>query len=1831
MIKLKPLIIAITFIAGSLFAAVSGDIIINSGKLLKFAEKYIPEIKKEEKKNILTETTDTEKQNNEDDKSFSFSEFFITEKKEDQKYPAVLTNIDIKNTFSYGKSYFRKNSYKKSEYDDPESKNIKAGFMNENRIRMYAEGMLNPRISLLIDYNNERAESENSYAINYHAIEEDEVIREVNLGDIDFRLGGSKFATYENVSQKSLGINAHLRKNDFSLKGFFCLTKGVFAVDHFRGKNSRQSLNLREYQYVRNKYFQIEPFKRYDNLSSPPVISSQANFITFSSNPANPQNYKAYSVNILPGSLEIYLDDQTASNNQNAVPLSIDGGYYDKLSEGKDYSVNYQTGSITFFNAVENTSRIYAVYKLPSSSDPSVRTDVVAGKYFVFLKYGNLSNEYALGYDANGDGKTNYDIYEIRSVYSLSGGSISTAGFNLQIYENENQISTDALTKLGRYNIDYTNGNISFTLREPFKQLLPSSAKSIIYSGTISEDTYVYSGYSFSAEFNSNSTMCQLSRQNIVKDSVIVKIDGNIIPDTQYTVDNAIGSIEFSDSSFISETSDIEIEYQYQSDSSNDRSLSGGGRAEYNITNWLKTGLGGVYSKSPTLEAAPLTGNESVSSLVAEGDITLDLNKRYFGNILKALSAGNIQNNKLAFRTYYEHAYSRLNPNSYGIAILDDFESASDLSGINLSENLWILSSPALSYPHNSRGKIFYKYYRKKGSSDLLGESFTPYPTGYEVKPGPYNVESGPLPDSDDNKSLVFDFAFSSSENFVCAAIPFSGMDVSSAEYIEITYKSKDSDGSVSLCIDTGIINEDSDGDGILDTEDINGNGELDYSASASASEDKGYFFNPSSSYKTTVGAGINITSDTRGDGILTSEDFNSNGVLDTANEYFTFPSAKAMTSSSNTQLIISSADTSWKTEKFYLRGDLLTSREKEVLKSPQALRIRIDKITASKGKIFISSLKVISGKWKIKDNDKSKIKTSYINKYNDSHYSSDSFENYNPSLLKKFYDYGSDEVVEEEENALNLQYNSFASSSASVFRNFPKSNNLSIYGYLNFFINPRAFSAGDYLSVSIGLDETNYYFYNIPLSGLKSWQEIKLKLNSGSVTGISGYPDFKRIKYVRFSVNGSSSGEVWINNLYLSSPQKITGTAYYFESELYSDEPLYIDDNGNPYFDDFSLKFIKKKTSSDFISAGRTDYGTAENYYELSSSSKITRALYSAVTYQYRKTVSDSFDESLIETERGKTKTGKFSFSSVYYDQRKETPKFDILYSYEKKENIQDSLLNGNMTDKKYSFKSHSPRIIAEKNFITKYGDLSFETVLDTSFREEQKACPSADGLFYDKKKKLSQYELGSFKTAYDTESFFINWENKAKNDSIVNYDRFSIADQALRNNVSSYFYFPFLSSPQDIKFEAREKSFAMDFGAKDFKGFSPSESFSFTYAESGFSDYSSDENSEFGNYTRSRDSLSSFGNKISIPYENINLFLKNASLSFDRSLAMEEKKAPFEGENFRGYFSQYHENYGLSRSFKSLGAIGANFFKYPFWKFFTGGGNYSNGRKILDKTLNKKIENENFEDYDNSIALRDSIDVTSSTEYSFYKGDYNFSLWQNTNRQNISGLPQQTVNFRSEILLGFNLAELFGISFKEPDRSIVKKETSLSLEPGYSYERNMIITQNILEQKNSPSLGISLAKNDSSYRIKIGVDLINRKTHDYIKDEGEDAKYFANIGEINLDSKDKSWNFNAEYSTGLLFLYDYFSKFYPLHSYPILKLSYGFTLNRYDYRYETEPEGYDSHIFSAELLLDVHENIKGSINGKCSLEKWRERETGTVNREIISYELSFSLIVIF
>ena len=49
-----------------------------------------------------------------------------------------------------------------------------------------------------------------------------------------------------------------------------------------------------------------------------------------------------------------------------------------------------------------------------------------------------------------------------------------------------------------------------------------------------------------------------------------------------------------------------------------------------------------------------------------------------------------------------------------------------------------------------------------------------------------------------------------------------------------------------------------------------------------------------------------------------------------------------------------------------------------------------------------------------------------------------------------------------------------------------------------------------------------------------------------------------------------------------------------------------------------------------------------------------------------------------------------------------------------------------------------------------------------------------------------------------------------------------------------------------------------------------------------------------------------------------------------------------------------------------------------------------------------------------------------------------------------------------------------------------------------------------------------------------------------------------------------------------------------------------------------------------TSRLTLDLHRNIQGGVIGRWALEKFRNRETNGVYREIISYELGLNFTLL-
>ncbi|MFW5770891.1 MAG: hypothetical protein ACOCX9_05600, partial [Spirochaetota bacterium] len=117
--------------------------------------------------------------------------------------------------------------------------------------------------------------------------------------------------------------------------------------------------------------------------------------------------------------------------------------------------------------------------------------------------------------------------------------------------------------------------------------------------------------------------------------------------------------------------------------------------------------------------------------------------------------------------------------------------------------------------------------------------------------------------------------------------------------------------------------------------------------------------------------------------------------------------------------------------------------------------------------------------------------------------------------------------------------------------------------------------------------------------------------------------------------------------------------------------------------------------------------------------------------------------------------------------------------------------------------------------------------------------------------------------------------------------------------------------------------------------------------------------------------------------------------------------------------------------------------------------------------------------------------------------------------------------------------------------------------------------------------------------------------------------TEYFKNV--------DRGYTMSLLYETDITWLYDFLSKWYDLIARPIFRTEYSLILNRYNYTYTTSPEPYDQHMLSAEITLDLHKNLQGGLSSRGVLERYRNRDTGGINRELISYEIGVHLSLIF
>ncbi len=197
------------------------------------------------------------------------------------------------------------------------------------------EGKVGKNVDVHVDYSDvNRAggvdQSKQEISIVYHG-ESDSPVQEVSFGDLQMNLPNTEFAGF---SKQLFGLQAKLKFDDFKVTAFFAQTKGIAETRVFNGNTGQVDKVFNDIDYIRSRYY----------LITKEVIPGVSNGV--SQNMALPQ----------PNSEQIWVNAGTGQSTLATGTNFI--GPFEHWLPGRDYTVDYTTGIITFVRGISSSSQI---------------------------------------------------------------------------------------------------------------------------------------------------------------------------------------------------------------------------------------------------------------------------------------------------------------------------------------------------------------------------------------------------------------------------------------------------------------------------------------------------------------------------------------------------------------------------------------------------------------------------------------------------------------------------------------------------------------------------------------------------------------------------------------------------------------------------------------------------------------------------------------------------------------------------------------------------------------------------------------------------------------------------------------------------------------------------------------------------------------------------------------------------------------------------------------------------------------------------------------------------------------------------------------------------------------------------------------------------------------------------------------------------------------------------------------------------------------------------------------------------------------------------------
>jgi len=1013
----------------------------------------------------------------------------------------------------------------------------------DQQLQLKMQGKILDRVFVDIDYDDKR-EDEKTLSVAYRG-KAGELVQLAEFGDINLALPHTEFIAYE---KQLFGAKMHLQHKNANLYLIGSQTKGSSKRKQFIGSSVSEIVSLADKNYVRRTYYDLTfggNVKPYPTGSAlPPPVEPDAHI-----------DWAANIGQISAGSEEIYLDaNKTSSDFVPVYKTATDylGGTYqyeakwEVLTRGVDYIIDYAQGTIQFKRAITAASVIAVDYV---GTNGTRLSDLGVPNTIKLIKTANEK-------PVTSSDKETASKMELKTYYNIGAQKLTPdngkGNFILQLQDANGQpVAGEEQSYPATINVNFDEGTFYLDYRLNDISLYgatPTSSNNFVFKVQYASTVKTY-----------------FIEAGIVVQSENVTLNGRqLVRNNDYYIDYTSGFITFYKSDQIAENSVIDITYDTTDGDSSNNSVIGG-RLDYKLFDKIVMGTTLIKEGGEKPTSVPQVGAYSKDLLVYGADI--------HGKDIKLADP-------LSVDFGVEAARSIKKQNLFGYAMVDSMNDTEERVGGSMIFREWIFAAN----PTASKRATFL---------DTMHWDTQDVPT-LEINPhsvAGYNDKQPVL-------VLNYDFtqaqAYDANLDEVSIVYPLSinGVDLSEKTSFQLTMLGEEGGPQVNFTF--GDIEERSDSSSGMQTQCTNGSlapkTEDEYCrGSLAPKEDVGWIFtNPDGSEQHYNPFTQNIYNyETQPNGRIDTQDLNGNGKFDPENIPAGGNFGYAGTAIEG--LVDNRAEnTSWRTFTQPLK-----ITDKSAWTAVHHLRITLKKGAKLKGQIKIAAVAVSGTAWNPVDvSDPNVFSVEGINNVDNSNYQPIFTDTAGDGLRVFNYLYGSLNEYREStksanvrDQALSVHFNTASGAYASVCnadgecyanRNF-RSMDFSQHRQFRFLLHGAgAAAAGSEFFLKVGT-EKNYDKIIVPVD-YDNWRLISVRMADTDGDGTpdtfvnvspgeynvrvvshrqsGGMINFREVSlilagisrttdYEGHVVGAGSEGEVWLNMIHLAEAIDLEGNAY--------------------------------------------------------------------------------------------------------------------------------------------------------------------------------------------------------------------------------------------------------------------------------------------------------------------------------------------------------------------------------------------------------------------------------------------------------------------------------------------------------------------------------------------------------------------------------------------------------------------------------------------------------------------------------------------------------------